>query len=67
MKNTAKVDVIHAGLECGIFAKKFPFLEAVSFGPTIKGPHSPNEIVEIESVEKTWQALLLALQNLPNR
>lgn len=63
----AKVDVIHAGLECGIFAKTFPTLEAVSFGPTIKGPHSPNEIVEIESVGKTWQALLLALQNLPKK
>lgn len=63
----AKVDVIHAGLECGIFAKTFPTLEAVSFGPTIKGPHSPNEIVEIESVGKTWQALLLALQNIPNK
>ena len=66
-ENPTKVDVIHAGLECGIFAKTFPNLEAVSFGPTIKGPHSPNEIVEIESVGKTWEALLLVLKNLPKK
>lgn len=66
-KKPSKVDVIHAGLECGIFVKTFPQLEAISFGPTIKGPHSPNEIVEIASVDKTWQALLLVLQNIPKR
>jgi dipeptidase D len=63
----AKIDVVHAGLECGIFANTFPSMEAVSFGPNIKGPHSPNEVVEIASVEKTWHALLLALKNLPEK
>ena len=59
-----KVNVIHAGLECGIFVNTFPTLDIVSFGPTIKGPHSPNEIVEIASVEKTWQVLLKILKRL---
>lgn len=61
------VNVIHAGLECGIFANTFPQMEAVSFGPNIKGPHSPNEVVEIPSVEKTWNALLITLKNIPNK
>ncbi len=62
-----KVDVVHAGLECGIFADTFPNMETVSFGPNIKGPHSPNEVVEISSVEKTWHALILALKNIPEK
>lgn len=61
------VDIVHAGLECGIFADTFPNMEAVSFGPNIKGPHSPNEVVEIASVEKTWNVLLHALKTIPNR
>lgn len=62
-----KVDIVHAGLECGIFADTFPAMEAVSFGPNIKGPHSPNEVVEIESVGKVWLVLQEALKNIPNK
>ncbi|MCQ2959449.1 MAG: aminoacyl-histidine dipeptidase [Bacteroidales bacterium] len=59
------INVIHAGLECGIFADTFPTMEAVSFGPNIKGPHSPNEVVEIDSVGKTWEVLKCVLKNIP--
>ena len=62
-----KVDIVHAGLECGIFADTFPKMEAVSFGPNIKGPHSPNEVVEIASVGKTWNVLRNALKNIPRK
>jgi dipeptidase D len=58
------VVVVHAGLECGIFVDKMPQMEAVSFGPNIRGPHSPNEVVEIASVAKTWEALKDVLGNL---
>lgn len=45
---------IHAGLECGLFLEKYPYLDMVSFGPTIKGAHSPDERVNIATVEKFW-------------
>ena len=53
-KEDAKVMAIHAGLECGIIGKAYPGLDMVSFGPTIKYPHSPDEKVNIASVEKFW-------------
>jgi len=59
-----KRSVIHAGLECGLFAEKFPALQMLSFGPNIEGAHAPGERVEIESVGRCWQfltALLTAL------
>lgn len=49
-----KVKVIHAGLECGIIGGKFPKMDMISFGPTIRFPHSPDEKVHIKSVEKFW-------------
>lgn len=49
--------VIHAGLECGIIGGKYPGLDMVSFGPTIRGPHAPGESVQVESVEHCWQLL----------
>ena len=58
------IEVIHAGLECGILKKKFPNMEMVSFGPTIIGPHSPDERVNINSVEKIWTFLVTLLKNL---
>ncbi|TVM04896.1 MAG: aminoacyl-histidine dipeptidase [Halomonas sp.] len=54
------VKVIHAGLECGIIASKYPHLDMVSFGPSIRGAHSPDERVELEAVTECW-ALLTAL------
>lgn len=51
------VQVIHAGLECGIIGAKYPGLDIVSFGPTIRGAHAPGESVEISSVDRSWQLL----------
>ena len=51
------VQVIHAGLECGIIGAKYPGLDMVSFGPTIRGAHAPGEAVEVQSVERCWQLL----------
>jgi dipeptidase D len=56
---------IHAGLECGLFLKKYPVLDMVSFGPTLKGVHSPDERINIESVAKFWKLLLKVLENIP--
>lgn len=56
-----KTMVIHAGLECGLFSNKYPHWDMVSFGPTIKFPHSPDEKVHIPSVDKYWQLLVTSL------
>lgn len=60
----AKVRAIHAGLECGLFLQRYPSLEMVSFGPTLRGVHSPDERIEIESVAKFWKLLLHLLKRL---
>lgn len=52
-----KVRAIHAGLECGLFLEKYPELEMVSFGPTLRGVHSPDERLEIATVPKFWDLL----------
>ncbi len=59
-----KILAIHAGLECGLFLEKFPNLDMVSFGPTILGAHSPDERIEISTVDKFWQLLLSVLKEL---
>ena len=48
---------IHAGLECGIIGEKYPGMDMISFGPHIEHPHSPDEQINIPSVEKFWQLL----------
>lgn len=53
----SRVQVIHAGLECGIIGAKYPGLDIVSFGPTIRGAHAPGESVEISSVDRSWVLL----------
>ena len=53
-----KVRAIHAGLECGLFLEKYPHLEMVSFGPTLRGVHSPDERLEISTVDKFWKLLV---------
>ena len=58
------VSAIHAGLECGIIGEKFPGMDMISFGPTIKFPHSPGENVHIDSVEKFWDFLITLLAEL---
>jgi len=55
---------IHAGLECGLFLEKYPHLDMVSFGPTIKGAHSPDERLDIHSTEKFWKHLVDVLENI---
>ena len=59
------VRAIHAGLECGLFLEKYPRLDMVSFGPTIRGAHSPEERISIETVQKFWELLLAVLENAP--
>ncbi len=54
--------VIHAGLECGLFSNKYPHWDMISFGPTIKFPHSPDEKVHIASVDRYWQLLIATLK-----
>lgn len=60
----SKVQVIHAGLECGIIGAKYPGMDIVSFGPTIRGAHAPGERVEIASVERCWRLLTAILAEL---
>lgn len=59
------IQVIHAGLECGLFKKPYPHLDMVSIGPTITGPHSPDEQVHIGSVGLYWQLLTGLLKEVP--
>ena len=59
-----KVLGIHAGLECGLFAEKYPELDMVSFGPTLRGVHSPDERLHIPTVEMVWNHLLAILKNV---
>jgi len=62
-----EVKVIHAGLECGLLGGVYPNLDMISFGPTIKYPHSPDEKVNIKSVERFWNYLLYTLKNIPQK
>ena len=59
------VRAIHAGLECGLFLEKYPNLDMISFGPTIKGAHSPDERLDIETTDKFWKLLVDVLGNIP--
>jgi dipeptidase D len=60
-----KVKAIHAGLECGLFLEKYPYLDMISFGPTIIDAHSPNERIDIVSTQRFWQLLTEVLKNIP--
>lgn len=62
-----EVKAIHAGLECGLFLTKYPDLDMISFGPTIKGAHTPDERINIESVSKFWLFLLELMKQVPLR
>ncbi len=61
----ANVAACHAGLECGILGTNYPEMEMISFGPTIKGAHSPDERASISSAQKYWKFVLKILQNIP--
>lgn len=56
---------IHAGLECGLFSERYPDLDMVSFGPTLRGVHSPDERLHIPTVQMVWDHLLLMLKRIP--
>jgi len=62
-----KVQACHAGLECGILNERYPGLDMISFGPTIKNPHSPDEKVHIGSVQKFWSLFVEVLKVIPNK
>ena len=59
------VAACHAGLECGILGKHLPGCDMISFGPTIRNPHSPDEKVNIASVNKFWNFLTAVLEETP--
>lgn len=59
-----KILAIHAGLECGLFSEKYPILDMVSFGPTLRGVHSPDEKLLIPTVQMVWDHLLDILKRV---
>lgn len=61
----AHVAACHAGLECGILGQNYPEMDMISFGPTIKGAHSPDERASISSAKKYWDFVLEILKNIP--
>ena len=61
------VKAIHAGLECGILVGTYTNLDMISFGPTIKYPHSPDEKVDVPSVKKFWDFLIKSLESVPEK
>ncbi len=61
------VRAIHAGLECGLILEKYPRLDMISFGPTIKGAHTPSERISIRSTQKFWKLLLNVLTSIPRQ
>jgi len=61
------VKVIHAGLECGILGANYPHWDMISFGPTIRNPHSPDEMVNIKTVGMFWDFLLETLKSVPEK
>ncbi len=63
----AKVSACHAGLECGILGTNYPDMQMISFGPNIRGAHSPDETVQISSVQKYWGFLLETLVRIPKK
>lgn len=68
-QNGSKPNVVacHAGLECGILGTNYPEMDMISFGPTIKGAHSPDERADIASAQKYWKFVLEILKNIPNK
>ena len=63
----AHVAACHAGLECGIIGTNYPDMEMISFGPNIRGAHSPDEKVQISSVQKFWKFFLETLKRIPEQ
>jgi dipeptidase D len=62
-----EIKAIHAGLECGLLGGVYPGLDMISFGPTIRSPHSPDEKVNIETVKRFWAFLVAILEQIPEK
>jgi dipeptidase D len=62
----AHVEAIHAGLECGLIGEKYPGMDMISFGPTLKDVHSPDEKILIYTVKNCWDLLVAMMKNIPN-
>ena len=62
-----RVQVIHAGLECGVIGALRPAMDLVSFGPTLRSPHTPNERCHIPSVQKYWDFVKVILERIPKK
>ena len=62
-----KVNVVHAGLECSVILSKYPGLDIVSFGPTLRHPHTPQECCQISTVDKFWHLLKCTLAEVPEK
>jgi dipeptidase D len=62
-----EIRAIHAGLECGILGSAYPNWDMISFGPTIRFPHSPDEKVNIETVSLFWEYLAETLKSVPSK
>jgi dipeptidase D len=63
-KSEPKIEAIHAGLECGIIGEKFPGMDMISIGPTLKNPHSPEEQLHISTADKFYKYLLKILESV---
>jgi dipeptidase D len=66
-KKNPVIRVIHAGLECGLIREKYPDLDMISIGPTIKGAHTPKERISIRSTQRFWKLLLEVLRKIPEK
>lgn len=62
-----KVLAVHAGLECGLIGEKYPGMDMISYGPDIKGAHSPDERISISSTARFWEWTLEILKNIPEK
>ena len=65
-KSEPKVRAIHAGLECGLVYEKIKGIDMISFGPTIRGAHTPEEMIEIKTVQMFWELLVDVVRNMPS-
>jgi len=63
-RSEARVETIHAGLECAVISAAYPGMDLVSFGPTIQNPHSPDERLHLPSLERTWAFLAALLSSM---
>lgn len=66
-KQPAKVEVVHAGLECSLIGQVYPQMDLISFGPTLRSPHTPNERCNIPSVGRFWTFLKTLLAEIPEK